>query len=322
IAKILEAAGKTVALGGNIGVPVLSLLDGLDSESWAVLELSSFQMIDIKSSPHIGVCLMIVPEHLDWHLSLDEYVQTKANMFKYQTDGDIAIYYAGNAVSKQIASAGKGQKFPYYAPPGATIDNGCISISGQVICRTDELKLLGRHNWQNACAAVTAAWQVTQDVEALRSVLASFSGLPHRIEFVRELGGIRFYNDSFASGLKASEAAVEAIDGSKVVILGGFDRGLELDEFGEFAMAHKQEFRKLLLIGESAERLGKTLGQAGFSNYIVDDQAKTMSEIVAKAMSLAQSGDAVILSPGFASYDMFKNFEDRGLQFKEVVNKL
>ncbi|MEK7594416.1 MAG: UDP-N-acetylmuramoyl-L-alanine--D-glutamate ligase [Patescibacteria group bacterium] len=318
---MLQAAGKQVELGGNIGVPVLSLLDKLTPESWVVLELSSFQLIDIKSSPHIAVCVMVVPEHLNWHLDLEEYIEAKTNLFRYQASDDLAIYFGENANSKRIASAGKGQKLAYYAPDGATIDNGRISISGQVICRTDELKLLGQHNWQNACAAVTICWQIEKNPDALRSVLTSFTGLPHRLEFVRELHGLSFFNDSFASSLHATEAAVEAIKGKKVMILGGFDRMLNIDYFGVFAKSHESEFRKLLLIGDCAKRVAAALEEAGFTNYSVSE-SQSMSEIIGEAVTLAETGDSVVLSPGFASFDMFKNFEDRGLQFKEAVNNL
>lgn len=322
ITKMLEAGGKQVHLGGNIGMPPLSFLPELTPDSWVVLELSSFQLIDLRYSPHLAVCLMVVPEHLNWHTDMPEYLAAKSRLFMYQTPDDIGIYYAGNELSKQIASAGSGQKLPYYEPPGAAVDNGAISISGQAICRTDELKLLGRHNWQNACAAVTAAWQVTQNAEVIRSVLTTFGGLPHRIELVREVAGVCYYNDSYASGLHATEAAILAVPGKKVMILGGYERMIPIDFFGKFAVEHASEFRELLLIGVSAERLAGVLDKANFSNYIVDKQAQTMSQIVAKATSLAETGDAIVLSPGFASFDMFKNFEDRGLQYKAAVENL
>ena len=153
-------------------------------------------------------------------------------------------------------------------------------------------------------------------------MLSSFSGLPHRIEFLRGVEGIRFYNDSFATGLHATEAAIEAVPGKKVMILGGFERMLPLEHFGVFAHEHEKEFRTLLLIGQSAERLAKVLDAAGFSNYIIDTSIKDMPAMVQKAHSLAKSGDAVVLSPGFASYDMFKNFEVRGDEYKAAVAAL
>lgn len=322
IYKMLEAAGKTVRLGGNIGLAPLTLLDELTADSWVVLELSSFQLIDLKISPHIAVCLAVVPEHLNWHHGMEEYTTAKAQISAHQSVNDIAIYFAKDETSKQIASSGHARQIPYYASPGAIVDNGSISIDGQLICKTDDLKLLGKHNWQNVCAAVTAVWQITQDVSALRSVLTSFSGLEHRIEFAREVGGVRFYNDSYAAGLQATEAAVEAITGKKVMILGGYDRMLDIDHFGPYAVAHQDDFRTFLLVGDSAQRLAASLEKAGFVNYTVNTDAKTMPAIIAAAHQLARPGDAVVLSPGFPSFDMFKNFTDRGLQFKKVVQEL
>lgn len=322
LAHMLEASGRQVFLGGNIGVPPMSFLDNITEDSWVVLELSSFQLSDIQRSPHIGVCLMVVPEHLNWHETMDEYTGAKAHLFEYQSSDDIAIYYADNALSQEIAAAGAGRKLPFYRSPGAWVNGNMITIDGAEICTTDDLQLLGAHNWQNVCAALTAYWQVDQNIDAARSVLTSFSGLPHRLEFLRELDGVRFYNDSFAAGLHATEAAIEAIPGPKVVIVGGFDRMLPLEHFAPFAIGHANQLRQLLLIGQSADRLADVLSRNGYHNFIVDHEATDMPAIVAHARSLAQPGDAVILSPGFASFDMFKNFEDRGEKYRQAVQAL
>lgn len=322
IAKMLEADGKIVRLGGNIGVAPFTFLDDLDADSWVVLELSSFQLVDLKSSPHIAVCLMVVPEHLDWHGHIDDYAQAKSQLFARQSPEDIAIYFAKNDTSRQIAAKGQGRKLPYYAPPGAVIDEGSVRIDGQSICKTDDLKLLGRHNWQNVCAAVTAVWQITQNIGAIRSVLTSFSGLEHRIELIHEAAGVRFYNDSYASVLQATIAAIEAVEGKKVLILGGYDRMLDLDSFAGYTAEHKEDLRGLLLIGKSAGRLAASLEKAGFTDYVSKPELNNMTEIVNAARTLAKSGDAIVLSPGFPSFDMFKNFKDRGLQFKAAARKL
>jgi len=323
ITKILEAAGRNVCLGGNIGVPPLSFLDKLTEDSWVVLELSSFQLMDLQRSPHIGVCLMVVPEHLNWHEDMDEYMGAKAHLFEWQSSDDIAVYFAENDTSKEIAGAGAGHKLPFYRSPGAFVNGNMITMNGAALCTTDELKLLGAHNWQNVCAAVTATWLAgVRDPEVIRGVLTSFSGLPHRIELLREVDGVRFYNDSFATGLHATEAAIEAVPGKQVVILGGFDRMLPLEHFGSFAVSHADTFRTLLLIGESADRLADTLRAAGFDNFTVDHDVHDMPAIVSRARSLAQKGDAVVLSPGFASFDMFKNFEDRGERYRAAVTAL
>jgi UDP-N-acetylmuramoylalanine--D-glutamate ligase len=318
ITKMLEAAGKQVLLAGNIGVPLLDLIPKLTADSWAVLELSSFQLIDLKYSPSIAVCLMVVPEHLNWHADMAEYVTAKQQLFVWQTFDDIAIYYKDNEYSTTIASAGNGAKVPYYAPPGAVIDDGCISINGQIICHTDELKLLGQHNWQNACAAVTAAWQITHSVSALRSVLTSFSGLPHRLELVRELDGVAYYDDSFGTTPETAVVAIQSFSPPKVIILGGSDKGASYDELAQAVKAGN--VRKALLIGDQAARIRASLEAVGFTDFIAG--GTTMDEIVTTAQKSAQSGDVVLLSTGCASYDMFENYKQRGEQFKQSVAHL
>lgn len=320
ILKMLQASGKHAFLGGNYGVPAFSFLPELTADSWVVLELSSYMLYDITRSPHISVCLMVVPEHLDWHSTAEEYFRAKSNLFAYQGPDDVAIYYAENENSQRIASAGPGRKIPYYAPPGAYVEDGEIKIAGTTICSTDELKLLGKHNWQNACAAVTAFWQVEQNPDAAREVLTSFTGLPHRLEFVREVDGVRYYNDSFATDPYATIAAIEAVPGTKVPIIGGFERMIPIEDLAKH-IAGSSDVRAVLLIGQSKQRVADALTQAGFTNFRVSD-AQTMPGIVAAARELAQDGDAVVLSPGFASFDLFKNFEDRGEQFKSAVNAL
>jgi UDP-N-acetylmuramoylalanine--D-glutamate ligase len=321
IAKMLEATGHRVHLGGNIGTPPLDLLkDGIKPDDWVVLELANFQLIDLAVSPPLAVCLMVHPEHLDWHTNMDEYVQAKSQLFRHQSPDDTAIYYADNDTSKQIAGTSSGRHIPYMAEPGALIKDGAVMIDGHTICRTDELKLLGKHNWQNVCAAITTVWEITQDIEALRSVLTSFAGLPFRLELRREVNGIRYYNDSFSSGPPATLAALEAVPGKKVMIIGGFDRGLELEGLAVGLVASDQ-IRKILVIGAAGKRISETLQKQRFDNFVFTE-AKTMAEIVAEAAQLAEPGDAVVLSPGFASFDMFKNFEDRGQQFNAAVEQL
>ncbi len=320
ILKMLEASGKHAFLGGNYGIPAFSFLPQLNEDSWVVLELSSYMLYDIKHSPRIAVCLMVQPEHLDWHGDEEDYIKAKSNLFAHQAEQDIAIYYAENVTSHKIASASPGRKITYYAEPGAYVQGGKIMIDETVLCRTDELKLLGQHNWQNACAAVTAFWQVTRAPDVIRGVLTTFTGLPHRLELVRELDGVRFYNDSFGSDPYATMAALDAIPGHKVTIVGGYERMIPLEEFAQH-VKNSKDLRSLLLIGQSAARVAESLQKVGFSNFRVTT-AKTMPEVVNEARELAQKGDAVVLSPGFASFDMFKNFEDRGLQFKQAVNDL
>jgi UDP-N-acetylmuramoylalanine--D-glutamate ligase len=320
ITKMLEQAGYTVHLGGNIGLPALNMLPNIKPEDWVVLELSSFQLTDVKYSPHIALCLLVVPEHLDWHTDENEYHDAKANLFKHQSADDLAIYYANSENTKQIAQNSDGKLIPYFQAPGAEIVNGSICIDGAVICKTNELKLLGEHNWQNACAATTAVWQIDHNSDAIRSVLQSFAGLPHRIEYVREVNGIRYFNDSYATGLHATEAAIKAVPGPAIFILGGYDRMLPLEKFAAFA-ASAPTVREFLIIGASGDRLQKALEDAGAKN-ITRSTAATMQEVIADAQAIAKKDDAIVLSPGFASFDMFNNFEERGNQFRDIISNL
>jgi len=321
IVKMLEAAGKQVFLGGNFGTSPLDFLSKITKDTWVVLELSSFQLSDITHGPHIGVCLMIAPEHLDWHGTAEEYYTAKSHMFAHQQPDDVAIYYADNLESHKIASHSPGRKIAYYDEPGAYVFDNQIMIDQRVLCKTSDLKILGTHNWQNICAAVTAVWQAVQTPDAITSVLTTFTGLPNRLELVREVAGVRFYNDSFASDPYATEAAIEAISGSKVLIVGGYERMLPLKRFAKTVKKAHRHLRRILLIGASAERVAAAFQHEGFTNFQIS-QAQTMDEIVMEAKRLAKSGDAVVLSPGFASFDMFKNFEVRGQAFKESVNAL
>lgn len=322
ITKMLEAGGKRVHLGGNIGTPPLELLkNDIKPDDWVVLELANFQLIDLKHSPHIGVVLMVEPEHLDWHEDLEEYIAAKQQMFINQTEEDVAIYYAANEISVSVADASMGEQIPYLQSPGAHIENEYVVIDGKQICSTKQIRLPGKHNWQNACAATTAAWQVLHEVGPLQKALTSFSGLPFRIELRREVDGVKYYDDSFATGAGATIAAIEAIPEKKVLILGGHDRGLNLEKLADVIKKHDHDIQKVILVGASAQRMSEVLEQKGFFNY-VHESSRNMDAIVRRAREFARQGDAVLLSPAFASFDMFKNFEDRGIQFNAAVDAL
>ena len=322
ITAMLQKAGYKVHIGGNIGRPALDLLnDSITPNDWVVLELSSYQLSDIKSSPHIGVCLLIVPEHLDWHGNFANYTAAKANMFAHQSADDIAIYYSNSPNSKAIASHSSGMLVPYYSPPGAHIIDTNICIDNTTICGLEDIGLLGKHNWQNVCAAVTAVWQVVPDAAVLRAAIKDFKGLEHRIEFLDEKDGVRYYNDSFATGLHATIAAINAIPEQKVVIIGGYDRMLPIDDFGQFIKKEAKNVKHILLIGNSKERMSKMLEAFGIHNYSVS-QSTNIHTIVADARTYATNGDAIVFSPGFASFDMFNNFEERGQLFKKEVQAL
>lgn len=319
ITALLQAAGKTVHVGGNIGVPALQLLlDGVGADDYVVLELSSFQLIDQKYSPHLAACLMIMPEHLNWHADLQEYYQAKQQLFRWQTANDIAIYYAANDQSAAIAGISPGTKLPYMQSPGATVENDMITIQGKAICSVSELQLVGKHNWQNVCAALTVVWQITQDIAALHQALTSFKGLEHRLELVREVGNVRYYDDSFGTTPETAIVAIEAFMEPKIIILGGSDKGASYDELA--IAVNAGNVRTALLIGDQADRIQAALDAAGFTDY--QPGGETMEQIVHKAQLLSQPGDVVLLSTACASFGMFKNYKDRGNQFKAAVQAL
>jgi UDP-N-acetylmuramoylalanine--D-glutamate ligase len=318
IAKMLEAAGKQAFLGGNIGNSPLDFLPQLTPDSWVVLELSSFQLFDLKHSPHIAVCLMVAPEHLDWHVDELDYVRAKSQLFAHQTKDDIAIYYADGITSHKIASQSPGHKIAYYDEPGAYVQNGHIRIDEYDICKTSELKLLGKHNWQNVCAAATAVWQVAQAPYAIRNVLTTFAGLPHRLEFVREVDGVEYYDDSFGTAPETAIVAIKAFSEPKVVILGGSDKGAQFDELAR--TVRDNGVRHAVLIGTMAPKIRAALQKAGFTNF--SPGGTKMSDIVATARKVAQPGDVVLLSTACASFGLFKDYKDRGNQFKAAVQAL
>ena len=318
IYRMLTETGQDTHLAGNIGLPALEILPKLTADSWVVLELSSFQLIDFTGAPQVAVCLMVVPEHLNWHTDMAEYIEAKTQLFKHQTVGQVAIYFPKNELSVAVSSVGYATKLPYLEAPGAFVEGDAVVIDGTFICNTSELKLLGTHNWQNVCAAVTAAWQATQNKVAIRNVLTSFTGLKHRLELVRTHNDVSYYDDSFGTTPETAIVAVAALPQPKILILGGSDKGAS---YGVLATAVKLgEVRNVILIGEQAPRIRAALQKAGYTDFVLGGQ--TMSNIVFSAQSLAQPGDAVILSTACASFDMFENYEDRGDQFKSAVQAL
>lgn len=321
IYQMLKAAGKNAYLGGNIGISVLDILPQLKADDWVVVELSNFQLFNFPYSPHIGICLKITPEHLDWHPSIEEYIDTKANIFRHQSEDDIAIYFSNNEYSRQIVGNSKGKKIPYFASPGAYVkDSDVIAVGGTEteIIRTGDIKLLGDHNLENVCAAVTAYWQVIQDVASAKQVLSTFTGLEHRLELVRELDGIKYYDDSFGTTPDTAITAMKAIKAPKVMIIGGVDKGIPFDDLADEIA--KSRVRHVIAIGATGLKIASMLIERGFKN--ITQGLTTMPEIVGKAKEVAQAGDAVLLAPAGSSYDMFFDYKDRGEQFKTAVRAL
>ena len=306
IVSMLRAAGRTVHLVGNIGVPALDILPEIAADDIVVYELSSFQLWDLERSPHVAVVLPIEPDHLDVHSSYDEYVGAKANIARYQTVDDVMEYYQANADSQSVADQSPAStKIAYPYPTDLT----------------DVLVIPGEHNRDNACAAIAAARQFGIDDDAIRQGLHDFTGLPHRIKFIRELDGVRYYDDNYSSAPAATIAAMRSFDVPEVLIVGGYDRELDLQSMTR-SIADQHNIHHIIVIGQTGERIGTLLSGCGRHNWTRLEGKPSMHEIVMTAREHAIRGSVVIMSPGCASFDMFRDFVDRGDQFVAEVERL
>lgn len=324
ITRILESAGKNVWLLGNIGVAALDHLDKIKPDDFVVYELSSFQLWDLKYSPNIAVVSLIEPEHLDIHVDFDDYVNAKANIRLRQVDGDVCIYHPTNEYSKRVAMVNdKGISLRYATPDdgGVYYKDDAFYQFDHKICSIDALQLIGRHNIENACAAITAAKSLAIEDKYIEDGLRHFPGLPHRLEFVREINGVKYYNDSFSSSTPATVAAIRAFTQPEILIMGGIDRGGNFVEIAD-AMTEQTNIKKVIIIGEIREKLHNILALRNPNISIELSDLKSMKDIVLLAKTYAESGDVIVLSPGCASFDMFKDFYDRGDQFRKIVNEL
>lgn len=319
IASILEAAGKKVWLVGNIGLPALSILSKVQPDDIVVYELSSFQLWDIQKSPHTAVVLFIEQEHLDVHRNMDEYVEAKAQITRYQTSDDLLIFNENNQYASQIAEASAARKVGYPSELTAHIHDGYFYNGEQALCSVGVLKTKGEHNHQNAVAAIDAIWQYTQDAAVIEAGLSSFEGLSHRLAYVATVNGVEYYDDSIATTPASAVAALRAFkDTPKVIILGGSYKGSDFSELAEELTLHEV---KALLIGTEAQRIATACEAAGFRNYEFIEDA-TMQNLTRRATELAQLGGVVLLSPASASFGLFKNYADRGDQFIAAVQSL
>ncbi len=323
ITKMLERASKKTWLVGNVGLPALGLTSQIEQseDSIVVYEMSSFQLWDLDKSPETAVVLLIEPDHLDVHTDFDEYVNAKKNIAKFQKEDDLVVFHPTNQRSQQIADASPAKnKKRYLTSEGAYVKDGNIIIEDTMICGVNEVGLPGEHNLQNVCAAITAVWKYIQDVSAIRKAITEFHGLEHRLEKVKTVNGITFYNDSFSSAPAAAIAAVKSFSNPEIIILGGHDKG------GDYAglareLSQQKNIKQALLIGQNKNKIAAELSTLGFNKYMIIETTDFES-IIKAAYRMANEGDIVLLSPASASFGMFKNFYERGRQFKEIVNKL
>ena len=319
IASILRASGKRVELVGNIGVPALSILDQANQSDVVVYELSSFQLWDLEKSPQVAVVLMIEADHLDVHADMQEYVNAKANIARHQQASDLVVFNQVNEYSRSIAAQSLATQLPYQSGTSAHVKDGAFWYGDVRLCDVTALVLPGRHNLDNACAAIDACWPWVQDGAVIGEGLAAFTGLPHRLKFVRELDDVRYYDDSIATTPGSAIAATFAFEQPKVLILGGSSKGADFTELAQ--VASDQDVRQVIVIGDEAERIERAFAVTSVPVRNLGSGV-TMADVVKAARGAAKPGDVVILSPACASFGMFKNYADRGNQFIAAVEGL
>ena len=330
IHRLLTEAGYKTWLGGNIGTPLLNRIDEITKTDKVVLELSSFQLQTMKRSPHVAVITNVSPNHLDYHTSMDEYVEAKKNIFRYQTAADLVILNADNELTSEMADEAPGEVLFFSRQKeleqGAFLsgDNLCWQDSGGLEALTDKATVLlpGDHNVENYLAAIAATRNyVTR--ETVHKTAGTLKSIEHRIEFVRELNGVKYYNDSIGSSPSRTIATLNAFNHKVVLIAGGYDKKIPYDPLGDVLA---QKVRHLILIGETAGLIEMAITRRlrGKNQYndIRITHCGTLEQAVNTAFFSAKPGEVVLLSPASASFDMFRNFEERGNAFKAFVNKL
>ena len=293
-----------------------------------VLELSSFQLMTLKKSPNISVVTNISPNHLDIHKDYREYIDAKRNIYMHQQKDDIVILNYDNEITKEFAETAPGRVryFSTYTKldDGVILDQNIIKICSNKIrtqiISSDNILLLGRHNVENACTAI-AAVQGLVKAESIVKVLTTFKGVEHRNEFVRELNGVKWYNDSIGSSPSRTIAGLMSFKNKVILIAGGYDKHLDYEEMGKYVV---DRTKALVLMGQTKEKIKiateHALERSEIELPIIE--CSSLEEAVNKANEIAEEGDIVFFSPASASFDMFKNFEERGKKFKEIVNGL
>jgi UDP-N-acetylmuramoylalanine--D-glutamate ligase len=318
VGHILKSAGIPAQVGGNIGTPVTAMIATSRPGQWNVLELSSFQLETIlRFRARIGVCLNVTPDHLDRHHSFENYANAKARLFETQQPGDFAILNADDAPTAGFARRTQAEVVWFSFREGESrirADETAVYFDGKPFLKVADIPLRGRHNVENTMAAAGAAHMAGASLEAIAAAVRTFPGVEHRIEFVRKLGGIDFYNDSKATNVDATMKAIDAFPGNLWIILGGKDKGSDYTVLRE---PLRQKAKAALLVGAAAQKIKSHLGDAV---PIVD--AGTIAEAVRAAYREALPGDTILLAPACASFDQFTGYEQRGRVFKELVGAL
>jgi UDP-N-acetylmuramoylalanine--D-glutamate ligase len=332
--EMLRRDGRRhVFVGGNIGTPLIEVAEEIPPEALVVLELSSFQLQLLRQSPYVGVILNISPNHLDIHDSMDEYVSSKKNIYRFAQSDEWAVLNqdseATRAMAEEAATVCNVALFSRTGrvPVGSYLSGSSVVFSDgrrETMCGSVTERLIpGNHNVENILAATTAAMLCGAGAEAAAEAIRTFPGVEHRLELVRVLRGVRFYNDSIATAPDRTGAALDTVEGPVVLIAGGYDKGISFEALARSIVA---KVKVLVLLGATSRKIAEEVFEveraAGAPPFPTIVLAKSLAEAVATAAGMAQPGDAVLLSPACASFDLFRDFEERGRRFKQLVAAL
>lgn len=324
IYNLLKEQGFKTWVGGNIGTPLFSKIEEITPQDRVVLELSSFQLMTINVSPEVAIITNITPNHLDMHKDMDEYIDAKKNIFKYQGKNDLLIINRENDITNSFQGEAKGKVKLFSSKTeiadGGFYKDGVLFIDGHEVCKKDEITIKGMHNVENYLAAFLAVKDEVSK-EVMRKVAMEFKGVEHRNEFIREVEGVKYYNDSIGSSPTRTLATISVFDKPVILIAGGYDKHIPFEPLAEKGW---DKVKALVLLGDTKEKIKdvflKVIEERNINIPIF--MTGSLEEAVKKGQDIAEDGDYVVLSPACASFDMFPNFEVRGNKFREIVNSL
>ncbi|MBS4958632.1 MAG: UDP-N-acetylmuramoyl-L-alanine--D-glutamate ligase [Clostridium sp.] len=324
ISKLLEAQGYKTWVGGNIGTPLFSNIEEIEENHMVVLELSSFQLMTMNLPVDVAVVTNLAPNHLDMHKDMQEYIDAKKNIFLYQNNDSVLVLNRENDITYGFESEAKGEIREFSSKRvlnnGAYFDEGILYLDGNVVCKKDDIVIKGMHNVENYLAAF-AATKDNVEIETMKKVAESFAGVEHRCELVREVNGVKYYNDSIASSPTRALAGLFAFERKVILIAGGYDKHIPFEPLAEEGYPFIKE---LILLGDTKELIKEVFDKLMLNKNINIPivMVDSLEEAVNKAKEISEDGDIVTLSPACASFDMFPNFAVRGNKFKEIVNSL
>ncbi len=320
IGEMFQEDGPKAVVAGNIGRPVSEAVQNTISSDVLVMELSSFQLLGIDTfRPNVAVLLNLIDAHLDYHGSRDEYIRAKKQIFRYQTSDDYLVYNEDDPVVVEMVKDSPAHKVPFSLkhdlPEGACVKKQAIWLFGKELLSLKEFSLPGEHNTANALAAAAAASIGGASTAQIRKVLRTFSGVEHRLQFIKEWDGRRFYNNSKATNVPATITALKAFEEPVILLGGGLDRGLSFDELKQYMGKVKAVFT----YGETAEKIAETARQSGVKNV---NTFEILKDAVKEAVEYSEGGEVILLSPSCASWDQYRTFEERGESFIRIVEQL